>query len=87
MRRGEVWTAKLSPSRWRVVGKTRPVLIVQADELGAEVTPMVVVLQSTTRVYPGFRLCRITVPARGRMLAHCPIVVDQPRSPDRAGIG
>jgi mRNA interferase MazF len=33
MRRGEVWTANLNPGRGREIGKIRPVLIIQADEL------------------------------------------------------
>ena len=33
MRRGEVWTANLNPSRGREIGKIRPVLIIQANEL------------------------------------------------------
>ena len=44
MRRGEIWTANLNPSRGREIGKIRPVLIVQADELIDAGTPMVVVL-------------------------------------------
>jgi len=87
MRRGEVWTANLNPSRGREIGKIRPVLIVQADELIDADTPMVVVLPLTTHVYPQFRLWRVTVPARDRLRDDCQIVVDQPRALDRARIG
>ncbi len=87
MRRGEIWTANLNPSRGAEIGKIRPVLIVQADELIDAATPMVVVLPLTTRVYPEFKLWRVTVPARDRLKDACQVVVDQPRALDRARIG
>ena len=87
MRRGEIWTANLNPSRGREIGKIRPVLILQADELIDADMPMVVVLPLTTHVYPGFRLWRITVPARDRLRDDCQIVVDQPRALDRNRVG
>jgi mRNA interferase MazF len=87
MRRGEVWTANLNPSRGREIGKIRPVLIVQADELIDADTPMIVVLPLTTHVYPQFRLWRVTVPARDRLRDDCQVVVDQPRPLDRTRIG
>jgi mRNA interferase MazF len=87
MRRGEIWTANLNPSRGREIGKVRPVLIVQADELIDAGTPMVVVLPLTTHVYPEFKLWRVTVPARDRLKEACQVVVDQPRSLDRTRLG
>jgi mRNA interferase MazF len=87
MKRGEIWTANLNPSRGREIGKIRPVLILQADELLEAGTPMVVVLPLTTQVYPEFKLWRITVTARDRLKESCQIVVDQPRALDRARLG
>ena len=87
MRRGEIWTANLNPSRGREIGKVRPVLIFQADELIEAETPMVVVLPLTTHVYPEFQWWRVTVPARDRLKDTCQVVVDQPRALDRARIG
>jgi mRNA interferase MazF len=87
MRRGEIWTANLNPSRGREIGKIRPVLIVQADELIDAGTPMVIVLPLTTKVYPGFKLWRITIPARDRLKEPCQVVVDQPRALDRTRLG
>jgi len=87
VKRGEIWTANLNPSRGREIGKIRPVLIVQADELIEADTPMVVVLPLTTHVYPQFRLWRVTVPARDRLRDDCQVVVDQPRALDRTRIG
>lgn len=87
MRRGEIWTANLNPARGREIGKIRPVLIIQADELIDAGTPMLVVLPLTTRVYPQFELWRITIPARDRLKEACQVVVDQPRALDRARVG
>ena len=87
MRRGEIWTANLNPARGREIGKIRPVLIMQADELIGAGVPMVVVLPLTTRVYPEFKLWRISIPMRDRLKEPCQIVVDQPRSLDRMRIG
>lgn len=56
MRRGEVWTANLNPPRGREIGKIRPAVIMQADGLGRDITPMVVVLPMTTKVYPTFKI-------------------------------
>jgi mRNA interferase MazF len=87
MRRGEIWTANLNPARGREIGKIRPVLIIQADELIEAGVPMVVVLPLTTQVYPEFKLWRISVPARDRLRDDCQVVVDQPRALDRARVG
>ena len=87
IRRGEIWTANLNPSRGREIGKIRPVLIVQADELNDADMPMVVVLPLTTHVYPEFKLWRVAVPARDRLKDACQVVVDQPRALDRTRIG
>lgn len=87
MKRGEVWVANLNPPRGREVGKIRPVLVIQADELTDAGTPMIVVLPLTTQVYPSFRLWRITIPARDRLEKDCQVVIDQPRSLDRTRFG
>jgi mRNA interferase MazF len=87
IRRGEIWTANLNPTRGREIGKIRPVLVMQANELIDADVPMLVVLPLTTNVYPEFRLWRVTVPARDRLKDACQVVVDQPRALDRTRIG
>jgi mRNA interferase MazF len=87
VRRGEIWTANLNPARGQEIGKIRPVLIIQGDELIEAATPMVVVLPLTTQVYPAFKLWRIGIPARDRLREPCQVVVDQPRALDRARLG
>ena len=87
MRRGEIWVGNLNPSRGREIGKVRPVLVIQSDELTQANTPMVVVLPLTTQFYPGFRRWRISLPARDRLLQPCQVVTDQPRALDRSRFG
>lgn len=87
MRRGEVWVASLNPVRGREMGKVRPVLVVQGDELLQAGSPTVVVLPLTARVQAELRLLRITLHARDRLQQDCQVVVDQPRTVDRRRIG
>jgi mRNA interferase MazF len=87
MKRGEIWVGNLNPSRGREIGKIRPVLIIQSDKLGEDITPMVVILPLSTQVYPAFKRWRVTIPARGRLLKPCQVVIDQPRALDRARFG
>lgn len=87
MKRGEIWVGNLNPSRGREIGKIRPVLIIQADELTQTGSPMVVVLPLTTQVYPGFKRWRIGLPARERLRKPCQIITDQPRALDRDRFG
>jgi mRNA interferase MazF len=87
MKRGEVWVANLNPTRGREVGKIRPVLVVQGDELLLAGSPTVVVLPLTTRVQPRLRLMRISLPARDQLQQDCQVIVDQPRTIDRRRFG
>lgn len=83
MRRGEIWLANLNPPRGREIGKMRPVLLVQSDELLVIDTPLVVVLPLTTQLRLGMTAWRIHLPKRQRLLQDSQIVVDQPRALDR----
>ena len=87
MRRGEVWVANLNPPRGREIGKIRPVLILQDNDITAVGTPMIVILPMTTQIYPAFKQWRITITARSRLLKDCQVIVDQPRTLDRSRFG
>jgi len=87
MRRGEIWVANLNPGRGREISKIRPVLVLQADELSAIGTPMIVILPVATQVYPDYKTWRVPIRARGRLLLDCQVVVDQPRALDRDRFG
>ena len=84
MHRGEVWLANLNPPRGREIGKIRPVVVVQAPELDAGTTPMVVILPMTTRIIHGLKRFRITVNARDRLKQDSQVATDQPRALDRS---
>lgn len=71
MKRGEIRNANLNAPRSREVGKIRPVLILQADELTAAHTPLEIVIPLTTQAHPRFTLCRVTIPARDRPKQDC----------------
>jgi len=87
MKRGEIWVGNLNPSRGREIGKVRPVLIIQSDELGEDITPMVVILPLSIQIYPAFKRWRVTITARNRLLKPCQVVTDQPRALDRNRFG
>lgn len=87
MRRGEIWAANLNPGRGREIAKIRPVLVIQDNALTASGTPMVVILPLTTQIYPAFKLWRIMIEPRDRLLKKCQVVVDQPRALDRDRFG
>jgi mRNA interferase MazF len=87
MKRGEIWVANLNPARGREIGKVRPVLIIQADELIASITPMIVVLPLSTQIYPSFQIWRVTIEAKDRLLKPCQVITDQPRALDRNRFG
>jgi len=87
MRRGEVWVANLNPTRGQEIGKIRPVVIMQANELLDAGMPMVVVLPLTARLFAGTNRWRVTVPPRDRLLRDSQVIVDQPRTLDRTRLG
>jgi mRNA interferase MazF len=87
VQRGEIWVANMNPPRGREIGKIRPAVVIQADEIGPCVTPMVVVLPLTTQVYPAFAEWRVTIHARDRLWKDSQVMADQPRTLDRTRIG
>lgn len=87
MHRGEVWVANLNPNRGAEIGKTRPVLILQADWFSRSQQYTVVVLPLTAQVRKDAEPLRITLNARDRLLRECQVVVQQPRTLDRRRIG
>ena len=85
MRRGEVWVGNLNPNRGAEVGKIRPVVVMQSDEVSNLDT--VIVLPTTTQVRDLVRPLRVTIPARDRLRRTCQVMVDQPRTLDHRRFG
>lgn len=87
IRRGQIWTANLNPSRGHEVGKIRPVLVIQGDWLSAAQDRTVIVLPLTSDVQASREPLRVTVRARDALRKDSQVVVDQPRTLDRRRLG
>jgi mRNA interferase MazF len=80
--RGEVWLANLDPPRGTEPGKTRPVLIVQAQALLDAGHPSTLVIPLTTSLIEDAEPLRIRVPRSGRLRQASDLLVDQLRAID-----
>lgn len=67
------------------MGKVRPVVILQADELNHQDTPLVVVLPVSSRADDSFStgFLHVAIPVRDRLLRPSIVLVEQPRTLDR----
>ena len=81
-RRGEIWLANLNPGRGTAPGKTRPVLIVQAQALLDVEHPSTLVMPLTTRLIDGAEPLRIRARAAGAMRRDSDLLIDQVRAID-----
>ena len=81
-RRGEVWLATLDPRHGTEPGKTRPVLIVQAQALLDADHPSTLIVPLTTRVVDDAEPLRIRVKPGGRLRKESDLLVDQMRAID-----
>ncbi|TKS58670.1 MAG: toxin [Nitrospira sp.] len=82
LKRGEVWLANLDPKRGTEPGKTRPVLIVQAQALLDAQHPSTLVIPLTTVLIDGAEPLRIRVHAAGRFRRTSDLLIDQLRAID-----
>ncbi|MGH7334043.1 MAG: type II toxin-antitoxin system PemK/MazF family toxin [Candidatus Rokuibacteriota bacterium] len=82
LRRGEVWLASLDPRRGSEPGKTRPVLVVQAQPLLDASHPSTLVIPLTTRLIEGAEPLRIRVPTARGLRQASDLLVDQLRAID-----
>ena len=80
--RGEVWLADLDPPRGTEPGKTRPVLIVQAQALLDAGHPSTLVIPLTTNLVEDAEPLRIRVPRSGRLRQPSDLLIDQLRAID-----
>jgi mRNA interferase MazF len=81
-RRGEIWLADLNPRRGTEPGKTRPVLIVQAQALLDAEHPSTLVVPLTTRLVDAAEPLRIRIKASGALKKDSDALVDQVRAID-----
>ncbi len=80
--RGEIWLADLNPRRGTEPGKTRPVLVVQAQALLDSGHPSTLVVPLTTKLDDDAAPLRIRVPAADRLRGESDLLVDQLRAID-----
>ena len=81
-RRGEIWLADLNPRRGTEPGKTRPVVIVQAQALLDAEHPSTLVVPLTTRLVDAAEPLRVRIPAAGTLKKDSDALIDQVRAID-----
>lgn len=80
--RGEVWLANLNPMRGTEPGKTRPVLIVQAQALLDANHPSTLIIPLTAKLVEDAEPLRLRVAASGRLRHDSDLLIDQLRAID-----
>jgi mRNA interferase MazF len=80
--RGEVWLANLNSTRGTEPGKTRPVLIVQAQALLDADHPSTLIIPLTTTLVEDTEPLRLRVAASGRLRHDSDLLIDQLRAID-----
>ena len=80
--RGEVWLANLNPRRGTEPGKSRPVLIVQAQALIDAGHPSTLIIPLTTNLIDAAEPLRIRVPAQTSLRRDSDLLIDQLRAID-----
>jgi len=82
LERGEVWLADLSPGRGTEQGKSRPVLVVQAQPLLDAGHPSTLVIPLTTNLVDSAEPLRIRVAPSGKLRSRSDLLIDQIRAID-----
>src|SRR6266700_3285109 len=80
--RGDVWLASLDPRPGTESGKTRPVLIVQAQALLDTDHPSTLVVPLTTQLVDAAEPLRIRIRASGKLKKDSDALIDQMRAID-----
>jgi mRNA interferase MazF len=85
-KRGEIWLADLNSRRGTEPGKTRPVLVIQAQALLDAGHPSTLIIPLTTRLIDNAEPLRIRVPASGTLKQDSDLILDQLRAIDNRRI-
>lgn len=80
--RGEIWLANLNPKHGTEPGKTRPVLIVQAQALLDAQHPSTLVIPLTTKLIDDAEPLRLRLTPTSRLRRVSDLLVDQLRAID-----
>jgi mRNA interferase MazF len=86
LKRGEIWLADLNPRRGTEPGKTRPVLIIQAQALLDAGHPSTLIIPLTTRLLNNAEPLRIRIPATDNLKQESDLILDQLRAIDNRRI-
>ena len=81
-KRGEVWLANIDPKRGTEPGKTRPVLIVQAQALLDAQHPSTLIVPLSTNLVNDAEPLRLRVAAADRLRRDSDLLIDQLRAID-----
>ena len=80
--RGEIWLANLNPGKGTEPGKTRPVLIIQCQELLDAEHPSTLIVPLTTNLIDDVEPLRLRIPAGDKLKKESDLLVDQMRAID-----
>src|SRR5438128_5722221 len=80
--RGDIWLASFDPRHGTEPGKTRPVLIVQAQALLDADHPSTLIVPLTTRLMDDAEPLRVRVRASGGLRKESDLLIDQLRAID-----
>jgi mRNA interferase MazF len=80
--RGEIWLADLEPQQGTEPGKTRPVLVVQAQALLDAIHPSTLIVPLTTNLVDDAEPLRLRVPPSGGLRHASDLLIDQLRAID-----
>lgn len=79
---GEIWLANLNPTRGTEAGKTRPVLIVQAQALLDANHPSTLIIPLTTQLVHHARPLRLLIKKQDGLEKDSDLLIDQLRAID-----
>jgi len=83
--RGQIWLANLNPvKKNNEVGKVRPVLIFQNNELNESEYPTTIVLPLTTKLIDNAEPIRMRITKREKLLNDSDIIITQIRAIDNS---
>ncbi|MFN3234343.1 MAG: type II toxin-antitoxin system PemK/MazF family toxin [Gammaproteobacteria bacterium] len=82
IKHGEIYLANLNPSKGTEPGKTRPVLIFQAQALLEVEHPSTIIIPLTTRIIKDAEPLRVHVTAQGNLQKDSDLLIDQIRAID-----
>ena len=83
--RGQIWLANLNPvKKNNEVGKVRPVLVFQNDELNESDYPTTIVLPLTTQLIDNAEPIRMRIEKREKLLNDSDIIITQVRAIDNS---